>query len=371
MGRQGGSEQGVELNTKMKTRFMDPVPQPRLVPQRSPRLVPRRLAECLPQCFSQRSPQRLLSAVAMLCVLGLLSWIPGCTVLVDANRTQCGKDSDCTSKGAEFAGAVCSEGLCIVDPARPKCAKDADCAANGAPAGAVCLAGFCEVDAQWGCEGAPPNSTHAYKLTMHIQDAVNSMKSLEGVVAQLCRKLDVTCEDPIGAPVTSDAGGGVTLSVESGFAGYVYLTSPKVTPSLYFLTSPVTGDLNLPSVPLASPFAAGQIVASAGGEGASWNRERGLVLLNAFDCQGATAGGLTFSAGTADQSTFSFYLVNNLPTSKGTETDMTGYGGLANVPPGVSTISTTLGPDGRKVSTVSILVRAGHISYSSVTPNAQ
>jgi hypothetical protein len=203
---------------------------------------------------------------------------------------------------------------------------------------------------------------------MHLQDAVSS-KPLGGVTAQLCKKLDVTCENPIGATIVSDDNGGVTMPIEAAFDGYVLMRDPKIAPALYFLTAPASGDLDLPTVPLATPFQANGIVLSAGGN--TWMPDRGIVLLNAFDCLGQPAANLTYSiGGTIDPATFIFYLVGSYPTTNSTATDYTGYGGLVNVPVGVSTIAATLNPGGHKVSTTSILVRAGFVSYSSVTPNS-
>jgi hypothetical protein len=203
---------------------------------------------------------------------------------------------------------------------------------------------------------------------MHLQDAVSS-KALPGVVAQLCRKLDVTCELPIGNAV-SDDGGGVAMNIEAGFDGYVQLTDPKIAPALYFLNPPEQGDLDLPTVPLASPAAATLIVRSAGGPATTWLPDHGIALLNAFDCLNRPAANITFSIGGApDPATFIFYLVDTLPTTQTTVTDATGYGGLVNMPVGSSTITATLSPGARKVSTISVLVRAGYISYSSVKPN--
>jgi hypothetical protein len=276
----------------------------------------------------------------MLGALALTSWLAGCTVLVDADRPQCSKDSDCTARGAAFAGNVCN------------------------------AAGLCEGNPQWSCVGAQANATPAYKLTMHLQDAVG-MKALPGVAAQLCRKLDLTCELPIWQGA-SDDGGGVAIAIEAGFDGYVQFTHPKISPALYFLTPPPPGeDLDLPTVPLASPAAATLIVTSAGGKGTTWLPDHGIVLLNAFDCQHQTAAGITYSVGGApDPATFIFYLVKTLPTTQTTVTDSTGYGGLVNMPVGSSTITATLSPGAQKVSTISVLIRAGYISYSSVTPNA-
>lgn len=298
------------------TRYMDPVPQSR----------------------------RFGRGLAVLGALSFVSWLAGCTVLVDANRAQCSTDADCTNRGAEFAGAVCQSGLCV--------------------------AGTPQVGPNWSCEATQPAESTGYKLTMHLTDAINSMKVLPGVTAKLCRKLDALCESPVGASAVADETGLITMQVEKGFDGYVQLTDPQIAPSMYFLTPPASGDLDLPMVPLASPLAAAGIVKSAGGS--TWARDTsGIVLLTAFDCTGKAAPNITFAIGGApDPNTFIFYLVNNLPTTTVTVTDETGYGGLVNVPEGVTTVSALLEPGGQKVSTISVLVRAGYVSYSSVTPNS-
>src|SRR6187431_630156 len=296
----------LELNTKMTTRYMDPAPQSR----------------------------RLLPALALCGTLGLYSWLAGCSVLVDADRPQCSADSDCTER--VFVGAVCQAGLCKVNP-------------------------------QWTCDPVLPAAAPSYKLTMHLQEAVSSAP-LPGVVAQRCRKLDLICENPVDMTF-ADTNGGVTMQIEAGFDGYVQLTGAKIAPSLYFLNPPSSGDLNLPTVPLASPLVAAGLVLQAGGT--TWNKERGIVLLNAFDCAGKPAANITYSiAGAPDPSTFIFYMVDAYPTTDVTVTDDTGYGGLVNVPVGVSTVSALLEPGGRKVSQLSVLVGAGYVSYSSVTPNS-
>jgi len=300
----------LDLNTKMTTRYRDPIPV----------------------------PQRLLPGVGVLGALGFVAWLTGCSVVVDANRPQCSKDSDCTDRGAEFAGSVC-------------------------------LAGVCEANQQWSCDAVQPADAPSYKLTMHLQDAV-LMSPLPGVRGQLCRKLDVTCQSPLGSAV-ADSAGVLTTQIEAGFDGYVQLNDPnnQISPALYFLTPPASGDVDLPSVPLASPFVASGIVKSAGGT--SWLSDRGIVLLNAFDCAGKTAANISFSVGgTPAPDSFIFYLSETLPTTDTTVTDETGYGGLVNMPEGVTTISALLAPSQRKVGKISVLVRHGFISYSSVTPNS-
>ena len=316
------------------TRYMDPVPQ----------------------------SGRFARGLPILTAWGLVSWLAGCSVIVDANRPQCSTDADCTNRGAEFAGSVCSAGVCQGSQA----AAGSSGASGDDPSNPLS-----PQNPRWACAAEPPPTSAGYKLTMHFTDAINSMKVLPDISAQLCRKLDAECESPVGAMSISDETGMVSLQVEKGFDGFVQLTGAKIAPSMYFLTPPVSGDLDLPMVPLASPFAASSIVTQAGGN--AWAKDTaGIVLLTAFDCAGAAAAGINFSiGGTPDPKTFIFYLVNALPTTAATVTDDTGYGGLVNVPAGVTTVSALLGgPSGHKISKISVLVRAGYVSYSRVTPNS-
>ena len=256
-------------------------------------------------------------------------------MVVDANRAQCAVDADCVKRGTAFASSVCVEGLCSSDP-------------------------------KWSCPGPAAAQRPAYQVTMHLRDAISS-KPLPGITGLLCGKRDVDCKDPIRQGV-SDANAALVLAVDAGFDGYVQMTDSRIAPALYFLTPPASGDLDLPTVPLATVAGATSVVLYAGG---SWNQERGIVLLNAFDCQGAAAESLSFTlGGVPDPSTFNFYLADGLPTNKTSVTDYTGYGGLVNVPPGAATIAATLVPSNRRVSNISILIRAGYISYSNVTPSS-
>ncbi|HYQ04520.1 MAG TPA: hypothetical protein VER96_37865 [Polyangiaceae bacterium] len=308
------------------TRLMDPVPQSR------------RLARGLP----------------ILTAWGLVSWLAGCSVIVDANRAQCSTNADC----AKLAGSVCTAGLCVGGGGSAGASGDLSDPLN-------------PQNPRWACNAVLPANSTGYKVTMHLTDAIDSTKVLPGVNGLLCRNLDVECENPVGAMATSDETGMITLQVEKGFDGFVQLTSPKIAPSMYFLTPPASGDLELPMVPLASPFAASSIVLQAGGN--PWAKDTsGIVLLTAFDCTGTAAAGLNFSiGGTPDPKTFIFYLVGGYPTTTVSITDDTGYGGLVNVPAGVATVSALLGgPSGHKVSKISVLVRAGYVSYSAVTPNS-
>jgi len=267
----------------------------------------------------------------------LLTALFGCSLRVDANRVQCSQDSDCAKRGPAFAGSVCLANICTSDP-------------------------------KWSCVGDPPPTipTGTFRVTFHVQEVVGSAP-LPGVTAQLCRKLDLTCEKPLGKALSDDKGT-FTMAVDGNFDGYVQLTEPSIAPSLYFFNPPVSADADLPPISLASPLIAAGIAFQAGG---TLLADHGIMLLTTGDCLSQPAANISYSVGgTRDPATFIFYLVAGLPTSDTTSTDSTGYGGLVNLPPGVATITAVLNPEQRKVGTISLLVRAGFVTYSHIYAGA-
>lgn len=263
----------------------------------------------------------------------------GCSLTVDANRVQCNKDSDCPARGAAFAGAVCRANICEADP-------------------------------KWACvdDPVPPDTTGTYQVTLHVRDVLGSAP-LSGVLAQLCRKLDANCERPVGKSAVSDETGKVVLAVDGSFDGYVQMTDPAIAPSLYFFNPPVIADQELPPISLASPAVAAGIALQAGG---TWLTDHGIMLLTTSDCKKQPAANISYSVGgTKDPATFIFYLVAGLPTTDTSVTDFTGYGGLMNMPAGVSTISALHAPDQRSVGTISLLVRPGAVTYSQIYAGAK
>jgi hypothetical protein len=270
-------------------------------------------------------------------ISSVLSLTIGCSVVVDANRAQCKRDSDCSARGAAFAASVCVSNVCMADP-------------------------------QWACvdEPPPPDATGTYQVTLHVRDVVASAP-LAGVDAQLCRKLDLDCERPLARAV-SDETGKFVLPVSGNFDGYVQMKNDVIAPSLYFFNPPVSADEDLPPISLASPQVAAGISLRAGG---ALLADHGIMLLTTTDCLKQPAANISYSiGGVRDPATFMFYLVGGLPTNNISVTDATGYGGLVNLPPGVTTVTALLAPDQRKVGTISVLARAGYVTYSQIYAGA-
>jgi hypothetical protein len=211
------------------------------------------------------------------------------------------------------------------------------------------------------------NQIPAYKLTLHVTDAV-SAKPLTGVAAALCRKLDINCESPF-AMITSDAKGDVILQVDAAFDGYVMLTGSMLVSGLYTLSPPTSGNLDARVSLLTSQAAAG-LTQAAGGV---WLAGHGLVLINTTDCQAKPLANVSYSitGGAKDASTYVFYTQKSFPLSSATSTDESGYGGVVNLLPGVATISATVASGAaneRVVGNASLNMRAGFITYSTITP---
>jgi ABC-type branched-subunit amino acid transport system substrate-binding protein len=113
------------------------------------------------QPIGHRSGQ---SALAVLLPLAAAVWVAACSVLVDTTADQCSKDADCTSKGAAFAGMVCS--------AQGVCAK---------PAGAAGASGAGGAAGSAGAAGAEGGCTTNLECVTKLGDN------------QICRKTDHVC----------------------------------------------------------------------------------------------------------------------------------------------------------------------------------
>lgn len=266
--------------------------------------------------------------------------LSGCSALLDANRTQCSTDADCIQRGGAFIATACVDFFCQAKP-----------------------------DPKWGCLGnvsQPDGGAGPFPASLRLRDAV-TQAPLPGVRGQLCRKLDVSCSEPLSEMVSSGADGLITFQVEAGFDGYVALTDPNVAPSLYFFNPPVVSAREPKVLDLSSPAVMALFASQIGAELESG---RGSVMLVAQDCLGDVTAGVTYATPNADAATLIFYLVGMLPTSQATATDGTGFGGLVNVPTGAVTVTGTLAAGQRNIADLGLLVRASTVTYTSMVPLA-
>ena len=80
------------------------------------------------------------------------------------------------------------------------------------------------------------------------------------------------------------------------------------------------------------------------------------------------AEGVHIWSADSDANTRAFYVIQKIPTATATVTDASGQGGFINLRAGSASISGTLS-DGTKIGTVTILVRAGTITYTNMLPS--
>lgn len=259
------------------------------------------------------------------------------------------------------------------DPRRQQCVKDEDCGAHASELGeSTCVNSWCEPEPAWSClaQSIQANAEAGrFEATLRAEDMV-TQQPLSGVTARLCRKLDVSCDDARRGEAVTDGKGKVQFEVDveggdRGFTGYVQFTRNDLMPGLYFFNPPITSSVDVPQVQLLTPMVAQLLAMQAG---ISFMSERGLILLRAFDCTDEPVPGVVFEVDDADPNSTAFYSVDGLPSRKATATDTSGYGGVINAAPGTITVKARLAGSRRVISTVSILVKAGAITYSRMVP---
>jgi hypothetical protein len=281
----------------------------------------------------------LVRHVVVVCTaaLGVIGGSAGCSVLAEADRQQCETTVDCAALSGGVGDLMCIDSVCQDNPAWS------------------CLSHLTPLP-------APMSGTAVVEITVRglIDDA-----PVVGATARLCRRLDLDCAQPISPRFAATPDGIFALQVELGFDGYVEIIAPERLPALYIFSPPVTANRSIPWLPLLRPAELAQFAALGGRplvEG------RGHVMLGAYDCQQQAATGVRLSSTDADQRTSPFYVVSKLPSLTALGTDISGQGGLINLRPGPATVTGALG-DGRQIATLSVVVRAGSITYTTLVPS--
>jgi hypothetical protein len=97
--------------------------------------------------------------------------------------------------------------------------------------------------------------------------------------------------------------------------------------------------------------------------------DRGMVLVNALNCQSEAATGVTIRADAADDLATSFSVVRGIPDTSRKDTDSTGYGGFFNLREGVATLTGEIVATGT-YGTTTVHVRPGTITQASLVPGS-
>jgi hypothetical protein len=257
-----------------------------------------------------------------------------CSLVVDADRSQCRSDADCIDFSTASEDSLCVDQVCAIP-----------------------------VDDRWEClddEPPAPEGPGPFAVRMSFRDLF-AMRTLSGVAVSVCSKLDVACSEPLSV-ATSDASGSASLSVSSGFSGYVSLDSVDIVPTRYFFSPPIRRDQEVPPLTLSSPTARNGILQQLDA-----SPELGDVLVSVLDCQGLPVQGVTFSIAPAAAGTRQYYLVNGLPNRNADATDATGYGGFVNLASGTWSVSAVLA-NGRSLPPLSVVVQEGSVAWARFIP---
>lgn len=262
----------------------------------------------------------------------------GCTSLVQADRVQCSTNDDCTRRGGAFANSIC-------------------------------VGQLCESPGPWSCLGHvvwPTSGSGTVTATLTTTDLITS-QPVPGVPARVCRKLDTTCAEPVLTDLVSDDAGQLSITVPQGFDGYVELSAAGAMRGSYFFNPPLTSDRQIPAVPILQ---ATELTTFASLAGANLMAERGQLMVGAHSCLGQPTEGVRFSSVEGDDATVAFYMIKTIPSTKQSETDGSGWGGLLNLLPGSVTLTGQLAT-GQTIGTLSVFARAGEVTYTAMVPAPQ
>ncbi len=307
---------------------------------------------------------RAASAVALGPVLAA-----ACSLAFPANGVQCTTTSDCTARGGAFTGSVCINNVCLptdagsLHDARHDVTVDAarDVRSDAPPAG------------DWSCLGHvrwPDASAGRELLTVPYVNLI-STAPIPGVRVEPCLKLDPTCASPLSeAGLTNDAGL-VTLSVPSGYDGYLLSLWDAGFPSLVYVNPPILQSQTVPPklfVPVTALPGLAAAVGTADGGPLIINPQRGILFLGAYDCANAPAAGVSFSLPLPEPTSTFMYLIDGVPSSTATRTDSSGAAVIANVPTGAVGVTATLAATHQLIGTASAFSQPGHITFLSLVP---
>lgn len=286
------------------------------------------------------------SKVGWLFFLIPFAWLPGCSFVVDAEKTQCTRDADCQERFGDGSLWQCDHNVCVD--------KSSVLSPSSEPE-------------EWAClEHTPEVSTDPgpFDVNLHIQNIANSTMPIVGARVDLCTKLDPACSTP-EAMMLTNTNGDVTFSVRKGFSGFVAITKDGFQETDFHFPVSINKPETYTGIQLAPPSIVGALTGSLS---LPPNPERGLILVSVYNCNNVGAAGVKLSAKEADAATRSFYAAGSLPSATLTETEVSGFGGFLNAPPGVFTIEAQRASDGRLLSRLAVSVKKNALTIARLFP---
>ncbi len=292
--------------------------------------------------------------------------LTACSLLVDSNESACAIDSDCTARGTAFAGARCEANRCV----SPALAHDAWVESGQAAEDAGSGPWRCAGSIKWG--GADP--TRSLLVTLPFWEYLQSVPAT-GLLVKTCALADLECSVPASQGLTN-AAGVVSLSTYAGFDGF-FLATPMGSddwfPTIVRVLPPPLGDINIGNTAAEHSDVLSTIVLSNIGQ--TLDPERGHLVVQAVDCDGALAPGVVITVASADSASFRFYTRERAPAIELTSTTVTtdspegeAFGGYTNLPVGNTEVVLTLASTNQVVARARAPIRKGTLTTFTIPP---
>jgi hypothetical protein len=264
----------------------------------------------------------------------------------------------------------------------------------------------------WRClKQAPPMlpaaPTAQAQVRVQACDFITECKtSVSGLTAKLCDKLDVGCNSPRQSAIV-DINGEFRFQVPTvggGFNGYLLvdsrvayctdgeafgtvagkvlcdlvapqcdLTAPNelcsakvFAPAMLFFNPPIVRDVELP-LPLQM-FPTSGLPAVLAAAGIAIDPTAGNLFIQALDCDGHPAAGVTYQIGQYGSQVSTLYVNNGIVSNSVTQTDATGIGGFVRVPPGFVSV-TGYNTEGVAIGQIGVQAAPSTLTYSALFPS--
>lgn len=266
-----------------------------------------------------------------------------CSIVADADRSQCDVASDCGARG--FEDAYCDEGRCVA------------------------LEMFDEAD--WECltdfQSIVPPAGRLVPYRLRFEGINQPGQPPAGLSIRLCGSVDWQCDDPIADVPQPDETGSVTLELDPAFRGYLEVDGTELKPALAFLPSLWTW----PPPPIVFRLATvTDIEALVDASRVPRDSSVGFATLSSYDCSGGLAAGVSMGlADEGEQSLLPYYFRGGVPDFHASRTDDQGTGGWALVPVGQVTAEARRADTGRFIGVAGFYSWPDHVSYVPIGPS--
>jgi hypothetical protein len=345
--------------------------------------------------------------IAVRSIVALSLCLAGCSLLVDAGRDQCSSADDCERIGLPGS---CEQGVCVASKARGgavgaggagspsrdscdggacggadasmpvvpngACRQDGDCtgdqrcykdACQPAELVAPFLCGALAPGAGASAAAPQPAMNATVHFTLPAREFVSDMPP-KGLKASACRVNDLTCAAPVATFEDTDGKGNIELDLPYAFVGFLDVRSDDTLPALWYFTQPLTGSLVYKNLGMVAPSTLELLAAIAGYES---DTSKGLVVLEAFDCNKKATGGIHFEQ--SKSGGLPFFIIDSTPSAESTVTVRddatdTASGGFLNATPGFTVFTARIGVDGPVLGEFNALVRANTVTYLDIYP---